>query len=646
MQDIIEFLNSKETFKKVCLKLATYDTKKEIGDIARKGFISGGSVSNIIISMLHGGEPVINDIDVYQETKDNSSKEEWYPTTYIDEDGLEIVNDSYGRIFVSEDGARMKVTGHRRKGIFNIISYVYENYRKIGVTTVADKNLVILQGFDLNCCKSGLDLENEKIVYTSEFVEFLKTKQLKVVHPCAPIQTTIRIYRKMKDLDCYCNVDHEMRFLTVAYKNVQSGQMSKYVGPETYEKYEKCKEFVDKYFTLREPKNSEEIPYSLREKYYIGNKRNPEVRIWLFDSVMDFNIIEDVSTINKLKRVWQLLYTFKRGSEQDKINKIFYKNVFLGKKSEDSWSRFEYPKIGTLPLGESLPGKEIPYYNSTRYTFRMILTKSDYHKCNFDLKHVDYIDNFTNEHYGLQMFLKNCNTLMEQYELVRFIKSLVNKEGQWVIGALENSNLDLITTRDDNNKLFMNIIGKDVIIKLVEKYKKENTGNLTEPIDLSDFEYKDCVRELVTKLELQNEGNKMGHCVGGYSRSIIEGISRIFHVDCDGIGSTVEIGLPLTKYGYPKYQEIIEVYQPESLTNKCVVICKDENINTVSINEVVYKVRQHSGRYPEKGNRPPTETNEEIVKELVRYLNINHLPKNFKIRSESFANKEDSSIFV
>jgi len=658
MQKIIDFLESRETYKKVCQKLASYGMGPNVD-----GFVAGGSVSNILISMLHGGEPVINDIDVYKQTKEKVSND-WYPSTFIDEEGLEIVNDSYGRIFVGEDGSRMKVLGHSRKGILNIISYHYENYTKLGVPTPTEKNLVILQGFDLNCCKAGLDLEKEEIIYTPEFVDYLKTKQLKVIHPCAPIQTTIRIYRKMKDLDCYCDVEHEMRFLTVAAKNVNSGQMSKYIGPETYAKYEKCKEFVDKYFTLREPKNSEEIPYSLKDKYYIGNKRNPDIKIWLFDPVMDFNIIEDVSTINRLKRIWYLLYTYKRGSEQDRINKIFYKNVFLGKEKEDMWYKNDYDRRDDN--GQYL---RQPYYNSTRYTHSMILTKKDYHKCDFDLKHVDYVDNFAKEHHGMQMFLRNCCTLVEQYELIKFIKSLANKEGNWIIGALENSNSQLTTMRDENNNLFMNIIGKEVIIKLVEKYKKENSETLTEAIDLSGFEYEGCVKELVAKLQLIEEGSKMGHCVGGYSQSIIDGRSRIFHIECDGIGSTIEIGLPVKTYmtsrypdplsfrhydGYPN--DIVEIYQDDECEeDECIVVTgNQENQHLRPLerhkikihNNLFYTVRQHYGRYPEKGNLTPTDINKDIATELVRYLNMNYLPKNYKIRSEFFANKEDKRIFV
>lgn len=669
MQNIKDFLNSKDTYEKVLTILKEHDTKDSFKDVidTKSNFIAGGSVSNILISMIHGGKPVINDIDIYKEVKEGQThdplespmaikakKHEWYPSTYINEDGLEMVDDSYGRIFVAENGARMRVVRHRRKNIFNIIEFLYEDYRNPIAKMNKSREMVVLEGFDLNCCKSGIDLNTKEIIYTQEFVEYLETKQLKVVSPCAPIQSTIRLYKKMQDLDCFCNLEHEMKFLTVASKHLQSGQMTKYIGPETYGKYLKIKEFVDKYFTLREPQSSEEIPHSLKETYYIGNKRNPDVNIWLYNPVMDFDIIENVGSINNFKRVWELLYTFKKKSEQDKINKIFYKNIFLGKMNEDQWLSSDY--VGRDENGAPIY-QDRPYYNSNRYTHQMILSKKNYYKCNFDIKHVDYIDNFTREHHGMRMFLKDCNTLTEQYELIRFIKSLAKKEGEWIIGSLETSDRYMVTTRDENNKLLMNDVNKETILKLVEKFKKENVQELVDKLDLSNFEYKNCVKELTTTLQLKEEGSKMGHCVGGYSDSIRRGDSRIFHVDCDGIGSTVEVSRPRKyKDRYhdwfnedTKRIEIVEVYQPEDATlfkNTCFAIYNDGTTDKVNITDVTYRVRQHHGRYPEKGNLTPTETNQRIVAELIGYLNINHLPKNYKIRMGNLATKEESGTFV
>ena len=663
MQNIKNFLNSEQTFYKVLDILNTQ------GDISKTkdGFIAGGSVANTLFYLLHGGKLVINDIDVYrrvpipkydENNQVSQVKNLWYPTTYTNQEGLEILDDNYGRVFVSETGARMRINKHSRDGIFNNIEYIYEDGYTNHKIVPKSKELVIIEGFDLNNCKAGLDMVNSKIIYTPEFVEFLQTKQMKVVNPCAPIQTTIRIYKKMKELGVYCDLEHEIRFLTVASKHLHSGQMTKVVGPETKQKYDKIKDFVEQYFVLREPKNSDEIPYNLKDIYYKDNVRNPEVQIWVYDAVMNFDVIENVGSINNFKRVWELLYTFKKKSEQDKINKIFYKNIFLGDMTEDQWTRREY----LLNEKNQYDDKyiDLPYYNSNRFTYMMVLTKKNYYKCDFDIKHVDFIDKFTTEHYGIQSLLKNCETIREQYNIVKFIKSLASKEGEWVIGSLENINWSKYKEIWDGK------LTKDFILKIVEDEKMAGSVELVEKFNLSNFRNKSCVKELNTTIDLRQEGKKMGHCVGGYSNSIKSGDSRIFHIDCDGIGSTVEIGTPRTKIyhknkdGQSVYEEAIEFYQPESWANKpskgwhsdkinegnvnkCIAVFADGTTDVIRTSDLKYHVRQHNGRYPEKGNLVPTELNKKIVEELVEYLNTHHLPNNIKI---IFAKKEDICIFV
>lgn len=622
-----QFLDSKETYDKVLQTLKKY---VDLDKIKKENFIAGGSVSNILISMVHGGNPVINDIDVYQRTEEPKkkvkesffgdvtevTKDMWYPATFINNDGLEIVDDHYGRVFLSESGARMRVLNHSRNGIINNISYIYEDITHVGDVSKKDKNYVIIEGFDLNCCKAGLDLESEKIVYTPEFLEFLETKQLKVINPCSPIQTSIRIFKKIADLNCHCHIDHEMRFLTVAFKKFSNRNVTKIIGPETKVKYDKLKDKVEKYFVLRpvEPKD-----FDISKK---SNVKIPE-NLWSYDAVLKFDILEVCGTMSRLKRVWDLVFSYRKKSEQDKINKIFYKNVFLNKTSdEDQWEQ----RIWLGP--NEFKTKRI--YDSHRFTFEMLLAKKDYHKCNFTIQHVDYIDAFCLEHYGMRKILKYTNKLEETYKIIRFIKSLTKKEGDWFIGSLETLKWSNYKNYFDGNLSF------DFILKVFNKEKEVGNKELISKVELKNFRYKNNVKELVTAIQLRQEGKKMGHCVGGYSNAISSGNSRIFHIEVDGIGSTVEISVPQKKwYRDGKEEKILEVYQPQSYTDKCVIIFDNIKPEVLPKKNFLFNVRQHSGRYPEKGNLEPNQKNKKIVSELLSYLNDNHLPPNYKIKNEN-----------
>lgn len=632
MSKVTEFLTSKETLNKVLDVLV--ENGLDFDKLPQDCFIAGGSVSNILISLLHGGKPIINDIDVYVKTNDENIKvgNSWYPSVYTKEDSVEVLDDDYGRIYVSEIGDKMRVVSHRREGILNIIQYAYEKgYKTNKNKTECD---LTIEGFDLNCCMSGIDIVNSKIVYNENFVDFLKTKQLKVINPMAPIQTTIRIYKKLKDLDCYCNVEHEIRFLTVAFKRLSGSQLCKYIGPETEVKYRKYKDFVSKYFIIREPKNSDEVPSNLKDKYFIDGKRNPDCNIWIYDVVMNFDIIEEVTSALRLKRIWYLNYTPKKKSEQDKINKVFYKNVFTGNMLEDIW---EYKEGWPLSITK-------PFYTSHRLTHMMILTKKNYYKCDFTIKHLNFIDSFAKEHYRIRGIISRLDTISQQYKMIKFIKSLAKKEGDWVIGILENV---------DTKKIPNNYTIED-LLNVLENEKSKNSQTLVEPLNLDNFNFNKNVTELTSNLQLKMEGTKMGHCVGGYGHQIENGYSRIFHIEYEGIGSTVELSVPnKVKLNWSVFIDggdapiIVEVIRSTKDSDKFIVRYSNDDVVILSEKDLGYKVKQHQGRHPEKGNLTPTEKNTYVVNELIKFLNQKYFLDNFKIDlTKNFVHKENNLIFV
>jgi len=125
MEKIKDFLNSEQTFFKVL------DILNQHGDMSQVGqnFVAGGSVANTLFHLFHGAKLVINDIDVYHRSSTEEHKlktgKDWYPAIYVGEDGLQILDDNYGRTFIADNGSKIKVHRHSRKGIFNNIEYFY-----------------------------------------------------------------------------------------------------------------------------------------------------------------------------------------------------------------------------------------------------------------------------------------------------------------------------------------------------------------------------------------------------------------------------------------------------------------------------------------------------------------------------------------
>ena len=139
---------------------------------------------------------------------------------------------------------------------------------------------------------------------------------------------------------------------------------------------------------------------------------------------------------------------------------------------------------------------------------------------------------FTNEHYSIINWFKYLN-LDKQLELFKFIENLINVEGKWVIGVLESTEFENWKSNYDLNLL------KERITKLINDNKVKLNKVLVTPLPINRH-YLECeVIELVTPLQLLDEGKYNNHCVGGYSNSLNEN-RRIFSIRIDKYRFTCE----------------------------------------------------------------------------------------------------------
>jgi hypothetical protein len=163
---------------------------------------------------------------------------------------------------------------------------------------------------------------------------------------------------------------------------------------------------------------------------------------------------------------------------------------------------------------------------------------------------------FTNEHYGITIWFKYLN-LDKQLELFKFIENLVTVEGKWVIGILEND-------------FYSDSLCIDLIkLKITEKINSAKTRLnkvLVTPLPINRH-YLECeVIELVTSLQLLDEGRYNNHCVGGYSNSLNEN-RRIFSIRIDKYRFTCE-------FTQGKYS------RTDNITDWRLVQCKSFNNTT------------------------------------------------------------------
>ena len=175
------------------------------GDIPNKGFLSGGAVANTLMSYVWGGEYPINDLDIFID--DTESMLFRTVTTPIRSNKLIIEGDGYMVTKLSYDhGSNYQIVSVEREGYLNRI-FITSSRRNVGYSYV-------LNGFDFNCCQVGIDLENNSLCYTESFENFLNNKQLEVTAIYTPAHTAIRLFKKLDELKCYCNVEESMNLLS------------------------------------------------------------------------------------------------------------------------------------------------------------------------------------------------------------------------------------------------------------------------------------------------------------------------------------------------------------------------------------------------------------------------------------------------
>jgi hypothetical protein len=155
------------------------------------------------------------------------------------------------------------------------------------------------------------------------------------------------------------------------------------------------------------------------------------------------------------------------------------------------------------------------------------------------------------DHYFFE-HLKNRNPLysLRVYQIIQKLEKEFGIEvWEFVKTKAEHFRWQREYTNKNEYKLYLS---KANIRNHFQKMEEEFTNNrlmlnqYQNERDLTEFQtlvQQDgfTINELFTPLELKREGVQMGHCVGGYFQSVLEGRSRIFHLTYQRKHSTLEL---------------------------------------------------------------------------------------------------------
>lgn len=218
---------------------------KDTWGLPDRGFIAGGSISNIIWELVSGNKAIVNDVDVFLFDGIMTHGESLEITTsgkkmsYLDKDFM--YQESYrGLSFVTSPKEFYKIERSEKEGIFN---YIY--YR----SSVCDPNIII-NSFDINCTAIGYNIEEDKFYWLKSFEKFLETGELKVSNLTTPCHTAIRICKKQDELNVKLD-EFEYSLLSYAINNRFADTNKTKFSTRYFELYKKYREKLPSYFIER-----------------------------------------------------------------------------------------------------------------------------------------------------------------------------------------------------------------------------------------------------------------------------------------------------------------------------------------------------------------------------------------------------------
>lgn len=411
--------------------------KSEWG-LPKRGFLAGGSIANIVWELVSGNKAVVSDIDVFifdsLEEKINTSNQgtlfnyQEKETRYY-EDYTGMCFNTYTKDFYS-------IIEAERDGMFNNIRYKSNSQ---------DPSLII-NSFDINSTRIGYSIEKDKLYWTPEFEDFLKTGELKVTNLMTPSHTAIRIVKKSKDLNVSLN---EFEFKLIQYTlscNFQDRIKLRF--KERYlDLYKDYSEQLKDYFTLKRDFEAED---------YVKIHHQKEVQLFYLSP-----IVNDEST--EVSDFDRLIYAHRSNlfKEDPNINLIFKSSDFL------FYMRNIYGKEELSKLWKKL----YFYFNDVHYIDKEVSMEDIELLCRFSENAPNSIEN-----------LKGYK-LSEQISIIKKFLDKYKEDPIIAISILENVKVNKDIELDDQTSLLLELSVRKQIVndtrgkvnKILDKKEEDKT---------------------------------------------------------------------------------------------------------------------------------------------------------------------------
>lgn len=529
-------LEKESLVSEILTELSKYDY------IPNAGFLAGGAVANTILKMVWGGDYPVNDLDIFIETNEYNSRS----FTPIRSNSLNIEGDGYMITKMAYDSyTTYSIDRVEREGFLNTI-YIKKTFN---TDTPKTDYTYVLSGFDFNCCQVGIDLSTNKLIYTEEFKNFLYNKQLEVTAIYTPSHTAIRLFKKMDELDCYCDIEKCMELLSqpLILENINKMTVRSfgiYFGSKYKEMYLKYRTNIKEYFTISKYFDHKRDLWKLRNDPKNNDLDSNEKVNWL---IPNYSVPQEI--LSRWAKFNDVIWTLT--PKKYSVSNVEIFSILEGLSFNPLTFMSAYKLISGSISKKQKSKAEIILKNG--YFCKMLcLINKGFHNCDFDKSHIDYIEKYVDsERWILFVSYKFNMNVQETYTLVKDINKLFNSDGEWISPLLQKS----LLTR---NILFKPTY--DNMLSELTKEKKKYGEDITKPTEYGDLNlpYDIKIKELTSVLDLRWAGNKLKNCINNpgqnYKSKIKTGKTKIFVLITPNNMSALEIQLSENEMTYKMVQ--------------------------------------------------------------------------------------------
>lgn len=498
---------------------------QQFGALPERGVVAGQSVTSAILDLYAGGGGVYNDVDVFRKVtsgdvlqRDGMAVKTVGMTTV----GLQTRTDGYGALEDFLDSVRSyRVSSVSRDGMLNFVNCALPGFlgRELSPARV-------IQSFDLNCVRAAVDLETRTLVWDRHFERFLHSRQLEIAAVHTPWHTFLRLLKKLEELpNVYADLATSAEAVAAVAQSQQYAALL-YKGTVSEVFGDKNRKLAEQFRTGWEPY------FSLDERAVMAGDTPIQLSTMTPRGQVDRALLERVNGLQgaALHFCAEAVYTARRKTSAASDAK-------LAQVREAARNARGVARCADM--------------QGVRYVQGQVTDR-----------HVQTVQAFFDAHMTMEDVMADL-TLDEQFRTVKRLEALARERGNWTLGAIE--------TRACANDI-ANLGALDLLLTQYEK--ERSTPIRVKPLKLpllpQSWARKGwVVEELLTPLDLEDEGSDMGHCVGGYTGRVRSNNCRILRIRT-GMDKSRWSTVELHAYGYGKIGPDVrmEVEQHRARFNK------------------------------------------------------------------------------